>query len=59
MEAASVAELASVSVSRYVSGWERVQAHSQGAQLGHVVEAGDGNAADVVVVQRSGETEKE
>lgn len=30
---------------------------SQGAQLGHVVEAGDGNAADVVVVERAGETE--
>ena len=32
-------------------------AHSQGAELGHVVEAGDGNAADVVVVQRAGEVE--
>ena len=29
----------------------------QGAQLGHVVEAGDGDAADVVVVQGSGERE--
>lgn len=36
--------------------WERCDL--QGSQFGHVVEAGDRDAADVVVVQRSAETEK-
>lgn len=29
------------------------EADSQGSEFGHVVETGDGNAADVVVVQRA------
>lgn len=33
----------------------RLARYSQGPQLGHVVETGDGNTADVVVVQGSAE----
>lgn len=33
------------------SWWDRCDL--QGSQFGHVVEAGDGDAGDVVVVQRS------
>lgn len=34
--------------------WVTQCADSQGAELRHVVETGDRNAADVVVVQRAG-----